>query len=414
VNPVRTTTAIDAPTRAQFPILERQVNGRPLVYLDSAATAHKPLAVIEAEAAFYKRHNANVHRGLHTLADEATTKYEDCRSRVAEWIEAHGPESVVITQGTTAALNLAARGLAHTLRPGDEILLTEMEHHANLVPWQMVAGEKDLTLRFVPLTRDGRLDLEALPALLGPRTKIVSLTAVSNVLGTINPVAEVAAAARAAGALVVVDAAQAVGHMPLSLAGLDADLLAFSAHKCYGPLGLGFLVGKPEVLAEIEPQYGGGEMIEHVEWQRSTWAEVPHRFEAGTPNIAAAAAFPPALAMLSTMGLAAVREHERRLVAYAWEQLSAVPDLRLLGPTDPDLRGGLISFVDQRIHPHDQATLLDEHGIAVRAGHHCAQPLHRRLGIGASVRASFGVYSRTADVDALIAGLHSAREVFQT
>lgn len=406
------TAARDGLLRERFPALRREVAGHPLVYLDSAATAQKPEAVIAAEARYYRESNANVHRGLHTLAEEATAAYEACRARVAAWVGAARPADVVITRNATAALNLAARGWEQFLQPGDEVLLTEMEHHANLVPWLMLARRRAVTVRYLPLTPDGRLDLDQLPALLGPRTKIVALTAVSNVLGTINPVAEIADAARRRGALVVVDAAQAVGHLPVDFAALGADLLAFSAHKVYGPMGLGFLVGRAEVLARLEPVEGGGEMIERVEWDAVTWADVPLRFEAGTPNVAAAAAFPPALDLLDELGVDRVRRHERDLTGYAWERLAGVPGLRLFGPTDPDRRGGLVSFHDPRVHPHDMATLLDQRGIAVRAGHHCAQPLHRRLGVVATTRASFGLYSSHDEVDALIDGIAFARSVF--
>lgn len=406
------TAARDGLLRERFPALRREVAGHPLVYLDSAATAQKPEAVIAAEARYYRESNANVHRGLHTLAEEATAAYEACRARVAAWVGAARPADVVITRNATAALNLAARGWEQLLQPGDEVLLTEMEHHANLVPWLMLARRRAVTVRYLPLTPDGRLDLDQLPALLGPRTKIVALTAVSNVLGTINPVAEIADAARRRGALVVVDAAQAVGHLPVDFAALGADLLAFSAHKVYGPMGLGFLVGRAEVLARLEPVEGGGEMIERVEWDAVTWADVPLRFEAGTPNVAAAAAFPPALDLLDELGVDRVRRHERDLTGYAWERLAGVPGLRLFGPADPDRRGGLVSFHDPRVHPHDMATLLDQRGIAVRAGHHCAQPLHRRLGVVATTRASFGLYSSHDEVDALIDGIAFARSVF--
>ncbi len=403
----------DGLARERFPILQRPVGGRPLVYLDSAATAQKPEAVIEAEAAYYRHSNANAHRGIHALAEEATAAYEECRRRVASWLGAAAPEMVVITRNATAALNLAARGWEHRLRAGDEVLLTEMEHHANLVPWLMLAARRRVTLRYVPITDGGELDLAALPRLLTARTRVVALTHVSNVLGTINPVAEVAAAARATGALVVVDAAQSVGHLPVDFAGLGADLLAFSAHKTYGPMGLGFLIGRPEVLAELEPLEGGGEMIDRVEWDRVTFAEPPLKFEAGTPNVAAAAAFPPAIDLLRELGAERVRAHERDLAAYAWERLGEVPDLVRFGPADPERRGGLISFHDPRVHPHDLAALLDQRGVAVRAGHHCAQPLHRRLGVVATTRASFGVYTRRSDIDALIEGIGYARSYFR-
>jgi len=398
--------------RDQFPILRRDIHGKPLVYLDSAATAQKPLSVLAAEEYYYRFLNANVHRGVHTLADEATTAYEECRARVARWLVSPNQESVIITRGATSALNLIAYGWEHHLAPGDEIVLTEMEHHANHVPWIMLAKRKNLVLKYIPLTNDGRLDLSDLPALLTPRTKIVTLTQVSNVLGSINPVAEVAAAAHQIGAIVVVDAAQAVGHFPFTFEDLGADLLVFSAHKCYGPMGLGFLVGKNEMLSQLNPLEGGGEMIETVGWHDATWAEIPHRFEAGTPNVAAAAAFPAAIDLLEEIGLPRVREHEQSLVAYAWEQLSAIDGLVLYGPSDSTQRGGLISFHDPRIHPHDMAQLLDQQGVAVRAGHHCAQPLHRRLGVVATTRASFGVYTNQDDIDALIEGILFARKVF--
>ncbi len=397
--------------RELFPALRRRLGDRPLVYLDSAASAQVPAAVIEAQARYQRHGHANVHRGLHTLAAEATAAYEDGRARVAAWLGAPGPEAVVVQRNATAALNLVARGLERSLAPGDEVLLTEMEHHANLVPWIMLAGRRGVRLRYLPLADDGTLALERLPDLLGPRTRVVALTWVSNVLGTINPVAEIAAAARRAGALVVVDAAQAVGHLPVDFAASGADLLVFSAHKCYGPTGLGYLVGRPEALERLDPLEGGGEMIELVEWDRATWAPVPHRFEAGTPNISAAVAYPAAIDLVEAVGAKRLRAHERDLVAYACERLSALPDLRLLGPADPERRGGLVAFHDPLVHPHDLATLLDGEGIAVRAGHHCAQPLHRRLGLTASTRASFGLYSRLADVDALVAGLRRAREV---
>jgi cysteine desulfurase/selenocysteine lyase len=404
---------VDGLLRDRFPILAREVNGQPLVYLDSAATSQKPAAVIEAESSFYRRRNANVHRGLHTLGDEATRDYENCRALVASWLGAADARNVVIQRSATAALNLVAHGLEPHLRAGDEILLTEMEHHANLVPWQQVARATGARLRFVPITAAGELDRERFAGLLGDRTRVVALTHASNVLGTINPVAEIAAAAHERGALVVVDAAQSVGHMPVDFAALGADLLAFSAHKVYGPLGIGFLIGRREALERLEPVEGGGEMIEWVEWESATWAEIPQRFEAGTPNVSAASAFPAAIHMLDELGLDRVRAHERDLAAYAWQRLQELGGLTLYGPADPERRGGLISFHDPDVHPHDLSTVLDQLGIAVRAGHHCAQPLHRRLGVVASTRASFGIYSNRADVDALIDGIREARKVFR-
>lgn len=395
----------------RFPILRRTVGGHPLVYLDSAATAQKPEAVIAAQAAYYRQANANVHRGMHTLGAEATDLYEGCRARVARLLGVR-PAQVVITRGATSSLNLAAHGLGARLRPGDEILVTEMEHHANLVPWIRLARREGLVLRHLPLTDGGELDLSALPRLLNDRTRVVALTHVSNVLGTINPVAEIAAAARRRGALVVVDGAQSVGHLPVSFDALGADLLAFSAHKAYGPMGLGFLVGRGEVLAGLEPLESGGEMIETVTLEDATWAEVPHRFEAGTPNVAAAAAFPAALDLLAEFTLERLRTHEISLTGYAWERLSALGGLTLYGPAEAAARGGLVSFHDPLVHPHDMAQLLDARGVAVRAGHHCAQPLHRRLGVPATTRASFALYNSHDHVDALVDGIRYARSVF--
>jgi cysteine desulfurase/selenocysteine lyase len=397
--------------RGRFPLLGRQVNGRPLVYLDTAATSQKPDAVIEAEAAFYRTSNANVHRGLHTLGDEATRLYEGCREGVARWLGV-GPAQVTIQRSATSAINLVARGWEDRLTEGDAVLVTGMEHHANFVPWQMLARRRGLELRVLPVTDGGELDLAQLDVLLDDRVKIVAVTHVSNVLGTVNPVAEIADRARSLGALTLVDAAQSVGHRPLTFADTGADLLVFSAHKCYGPMGLGFLVGRPEVLAELQPLEGGGEMIEWVREEGTTWAEVPHRFEAGTPNVAAAAAFPPAIAMLEGLGLDTVRAHEEEITGYALEKLRAIDGLVLYGPADPARRGGLVSFHDPQVHPHDMSTILDQLGIAVRAGHHCAQPLHRRLGVVATSRASFGVYTVKDEIDALVEGILEARKVF--
>lgn len=398
--------------RDRFPILSRMVRDKPLVYLDTAATAQKPDSVIAAEADYYRRINANVHRGMHALADAATAAYEDCRARVARWLETPRPADVVITRSATSALNLIAHGWENHLQPGDEVLLTEMEHHANLVPWLMLAQRRGIRVRYLPLTAKGELALDRLPALLGQRTRVFAFTAVSNVLGTINPVQELVAAARKVGALTVVDAAQAVGHLPFSFKDSGADLLVFSAHKSYGPMGLGFLLGREEILSRLEPLEGGGEMIDTVDWQEVTWAEVPHRFEAGTPNVAAAAAFPAALDLLDEIGQARIRNHELTLVGHAWERLAALDGLQLFGPSDPACRGGLISFHDASVHAHDLAQLLDENGVAVRAGHHCAQPLHRRLGVVATTRASFGLYSNQDDVDRLVDGIRFARKVF--
>lgn len=397
---------------ARFPILARPIHGRRLVYLDNAATTHKPRAVLAALEHYYTQLNANVHRGVHTLAEEATAAYEACRARVGRFVHAPSPQGVVILRSTTAAINLVARGWEHHLRAGDEILLTEMEHHSNLVPWIMLAQRRGVILRHLPFGANGELDLDQLPRLLTPRTRLVALTHASNVLGTVNPVAEVAAAAHAVGARVVVDAAQSVPHLPVNMGELGADFLAFSAHKAYGPTGVGFLVAAPELLEELEPLEGGGEMIREVHLDRASWNEVPHRFEAGTPNIADAAAFPAALDLLEELGMAAIRAHELELSAYALERLGALGWMNVYGPRDPRRRTGLVSFSDPQLHPHDLAQILDSLGIAVRAGHHCAQPLLRKLGVPATARASFAVYSSKEDVDALVDGLIAARRYF--
>jgi cysteine desulfurase/selenocysteine lyase len=398
--------------RAEFPILHRQVHGLPLVYLDNAATTQKPQAVLTALQTYYTTCNANVHRGVHTLAEEATAAYEACRSRVARFLNASDERGVVIVRNATEALNLVARSWGSTLAPGDEVLLSEMEHHSNLVPWILLARERAVVLRHLPITDSGELDLSALSSLLSPRTRIVALTAMSNVLGTITPIAEIAQAAHRVGAVMVVDGAQSVPHMPVDFQALGVDFLAFSAHKAYGPTGVGFLVAKPELLERMEPVSGGGEMIRVVHLDSATWNDIPHKFEAGTPNIADAAAFPAALDMLDGLGMGNVRAHERELVGYALERLLSLGWLEIHGPLDPERRGGLVSFVDPDIHPHDLAQVLDGRGIAIRAGHHCAQPLMRRLGVVATARASFAVYNDRDEVDALVDGLIAARKYF--
>jgi cysteine desulfurase/selenocysteine lyase len=398
--------------RERFPILARSVHGHPLVYLDNAATTQKPRSVLAALARYYERSNANVHRGVHTLAEEATAAYEGCRTRVARFVNAPDPRGVVILRNATEAINLVARSWGEKLKAGDEVLLTEMEHHSNLVPWIMLAKARGVVLRHLPITDEGLLDLSRLGDLLTPRTRIVSLTAMSNVLGTINPVEEIAAAAHSAGAIVVVDGAQSIPHMPVDFSASGADFLAFSAHKAYGPTGAGFLIARPELLETMEPLLGGGEMIREVRLDFASWNDIPHRFEAGTPNIADAAAFPAALDLLEEVGMDALRAHEVELAGYALERLASLGWLQLHGPLDPLNRGALVSFVDPEVHPHDLATILDTLGIAVRAGHHCAQPLMRRLGVVATARASFGLYNDRDDVDALLDGLREARRYF--
>jgi len=398
--------------RARFPILARQVNGHRLVYLDNAATTQKPESVLSALRRYYATSNANVHRGVHTLAEEATAAYEACRTRVARFVNAPDDRGVVIVRNATEAINLVARSWGATLSEGDEVLLSEMEHHSNLVPWIMLARERGVVLRHIPITDGGELDMAALPSLLSARTRIVSLTAMSNVLGTITPVAEIAEAAHRAGAIMVVDGAQSVPRMSVDFRALGIDFLAFSAHKAYGPTGVGFLVAKPELLERMEPVAGGGEMIREVRLDWASWNDIPHKFEAGTPNIADTAAFPAALDLLEELGMEAVREHERELAGYALERLRSLGWLHLHGPLDPGRRGALVSFVDPEIHPHDLAQVLDTRGIAIRAGHHCAQPLMRRLGVVATARASFGIYNDRDDIDALAEALTEARRYF--
>jgi cysteine desulfurase/selenocysteine lyase len=393
----------------RFPGLKREVNGRQLTYLDTAATAMKLDSSINAQAEFYRMQDAPVHRGLYSSADGATTVYESIRDRLAEYLHAPSRESLIYTHGTTSALNMVAFGLEHTLSPGDEILLTHMEHHANLVPWLMLARRSGAVIHYLPLTAEGELDLSNLENFITSRTRVLSLTLVSNVLGTINPIERLAREAHKVGALVVVDAAQAAGHLELDFEALGCDFLALSAHKMYGPYGLGFLVGKSDALDSLQPLEGGGQMIERVRFDGVTFGKLPVKFEAGTPNPAAVAAMGPVLDFLSMLGPHRIRRHEQTLVDYALLQLRDFPDLQILGPLDSERRGGLVSFFDHRVHPHDMATLMDQLGIAVRAGHHCAEPLHDLLGIPASLRASFGIYSTRRDVDSLLEGIEFAR-----
>jgi len=401
-----------ATIRRDFPILQRRVHGRRLVYLDSAATTQKPLVVMERLHHFYRQTNANIHRGIHRLAEEATALYDSTRERVAGFLGAGDPRGVVFTSGTTAGINLLASCWGRWLHPGDEILLTEMEHHSNLIPWILAARERGAVLRHIPITDDGRLDLSRLDGLLTERTRIVSLAHVSNVLGTVNPVREIAEAAHAVGALVCVDAAQSVPHLPVDVKFLGCDALAFSAHKVMGPMGVGVLWTRPELLERMEPWQGGGSMIREVRLDGATWAPIPERFEAGTPNVAGVVALGPALDYLERVGFQALREHEDAVVAYALERLRQLGGVRILGPGDAADRCGALAFADDMVHPHDLSTVLDQQGVAIRAGHHCAQPLHRRLGLVASSRASFYLYNDRDDVDALIEGMEEARRFF--
>jgi cysteine desulfurase/selenocysteine lyase len=397
--------------RKDFPILEREVRpGVPLVYLDNAATSQKPLRVLDAMRDYNERHNANVHRGIHTLAEEATALYEGARGKVASFVGATDPREVVFTKNSTEALNLLAHVL--TFGPGDEVVITEMEHHSNLVPWQLACRRRGATLRWIGLTDDGRLDLADLDRVITDRTKVVSLVHQSNLLGTVNPVATVAARAHEVGATVVVDASQSVPHMPVDVSTLGADAVAFTGHKMCGPTGIGVLWARLDLLEEVPPFLGGGEMIDEVTMDGSTFAAVPHKFEAGTPPIAQAVGLGAAVDYLNELGMPAVHAHEQELTAYLLEQLHQVAGLRIIGPPTMEQRGGAVSFVVDGIHPHDVGQLLDEGGVAVRVGHHCARPACLRYGIPATTRASLHLYSDRGEVDALIAGLAKVRSYF--
>ncbi len=399
--------------RKDFPILERTVHGKPLVYLDNAATTQKPHAVIDALVEYYEHYNSNIHRGLHTLAEESTARYEEARQKVARFINAPGPESIIFTRNATESINLVAQGWGRThIRAGDEIVLTVMEHHSNLVPWQMLAKETGAVLRFVDIDDEGRLRPEDWPRLVGERTKLVTLTQMSNVLGTINPVREIAALAHRYGALVFVDGAQSVPHMPVDVQDLDCDFLVFSSHKMLGPTGVGVVYARLSVLEETTPFLTGGHMISRVTLEDSTWNDLPWRFEAGTPNIADVIAFGAAIDYLTGIGMRAVRRHEIELTAYALQVLSEIPDVTLYGPKDASVRGAAVSFNLGELHPHDIGTVLDSYGIAIRAGHHCAQPLMTRLGVVATARASFYLYNTREEIDALVRGVKEAAKFF--
>ncbi|MGA2622533.1 MAG: cysteine desulfurase [Bacteroidota bacterium] len=397
--------------REDFPIFKRLVNGKPLVYFDSTATTQRPNAVIEAMDDYYHNYNANVHRGVYTISDEATQAYENARDKVSRFINANRRESVVFTRGTTESINLVASSWGRTnLKPGDEILLSVMEHHSNLVPWQLIAQQTGARLRFIPLTRDGRLDLEKLPQLLSAKTKIVSLTYVSNVLGTINPVATIIKQAHAVGAIVMIDGAQAAPHIRIDVQAIDCDFLAFSGHKMLGPTGTGVLYGKLHLLESMPPYHGGGDMITEVQLERSTYREPPGKFEAGTPNIAGVIGLGAAIDYLDRLGMEAIQAHERALVRFALDALKGFNDIDIYGPI-PE-RSGVIAFNMKGVHPHDVATILDQEGIAIRAGHHCAQPLMHWLNVPATNRASFYIYNTEDDVERLVSALRKVQEIF--
>jgi cysteine desulfurase / selenocysteine lyase len=399
--------------RSQFPILHQEVNGKPLVYLDSSATSQKPIQVIEAVDKYYREINSNVHRGVHTLGTRATDAYEGAREKVRKFINAKSTQEVIFTRGTTTSLNtIAASYAAANLKHGDEIVITYMEHHSNIIPWQQVAKRTGATLKYIPLQEDGTISLDDVRLTVTSNTKIVSVMQVSNVLGTINPVKEIAQIAHENGAIMVVDGAQSAPHMKIDVQDLDCDFLAFSGHKMCGPTGIGVLYGKKHLLENMEPIEFGGEMIDFVQLYESTWKELPWKFEGGTPIIAGAIGLGAAIDFLNQVGLDHISEHEHKLAAYALDKLSSVEGITIYGPKDPAKRGGLVTFNISDVHPHDVATVLDAEGIAVRAGHHCAQPLMRWLKASATARASFYLYNTEEEIDKLVEGLVKTKEYF--
>jgi cysteine desulfurase/selenocysteine lyase len=399
--------------RADFPILSREIGGRPLIYLDSGATSQKPQVVIDAQAEHLRSHNANVHRGVYALAQEADAAYDAARKRVASFVGG-APRTTIFTKNATEAINLVAYSWGRAnVNAGDAVLITQMEHHANLVPWQVLCRERGAELRYLEVDEQGELSLAQLDAeLAGGDVRLVAFAHVSNVLGTINPVAEIAARVRAAGAVSMVDGAQAVPQLPVNVEQIGADFYAWTGHKALGPTGIGVLHGRAELLEAMEPFLTGGDMIASVDFQETTWNELPYKFEAGTPPIAEAVGLGAAVEYLDKLGMERVRAHELALTAYMLERLAEVPGLRVVGPPAAERRGGLASFTIEGIHPHDVAELVDRGGVCIRAGHHCAQPLMRCLGVGATARASVGVYNERADIDALIDALQAGREVF--
>jgi cysteine desulfurase / selenocysteine lyase len=399
--------------RKQFPILHQEVNGNPLVYLDSAATSQKPIQVIEALEKYYREYNSNVHRGVHTLGTRATDGYEGAREKVRKFINAKSTEEIIFTRGTTTALNTVAASYgAANLKEGDEIIISHMEHHSNIIPWQQIAKKTGAQLKYLPLQEDGSISLEDVQTTVNHNTKIVSLMQVSNVLGVINPIKEIAKIAHENGAIMVVDGAQSAPHMKIDVQDLDCDFFAFSGHKMCGPTGIGALYGKKSLLEKMDPIEYGGEMIDFVELYDSTWKELPWKFEGGTPIIAGAIGLGAAIDFLEQIGLEHIAEHEHRLAAYAMEKMSTIEGITIFGPQDPAKRAGLVTFNISDVHPHDVATVLDAEGIAVRAGHHCAQPLMRWLKQSATARASFYLYNTEEEIDKLVAGLIKTKEYF--
>ncbi|MEN9224443.1 MAG: cysteine desulfurase [Thermostichus sp. HHBFW_bins_43] len=399
--------------RSDFPILQRQVHGHPLIYFDNAATSQKPLAVLRAMEHYYQYSNANVHRGVHTLSNEATDAYEGARERIARFINAPSPQQIIYTRNASEAINLVAYSWGmSSLSRGDEIILSVMEHHSNLIPWQLVAQKTGAVLKFIQVTPEGELDLEHYQSLLGDRTRLVAVVQVSNMLGSLSPVQEVIGLAHRYGAKVLLDACQSVPHLPVDVQALNCDWLAFSGHKMCGPTGIGVLYGKRDLLRAMPPFLGGGEMIADVYLDHATYADIPHKFEAGTPAIAQAVGLGAAVDYLSEIGLERVHAHEQRLMARLLEGIQRIPGITIYGPTNPARRAGLLSFSAEAIHPHDLSTLLDEHGIAIRAGHHCTQPLHRHLRVQSTARASVYLYNTLAEVDRFLEVLAEAVEFF--
>jgi cysteine desulfurase/selenocysteine lyase len=395
----------------QFPILRRQVHGRPLVYLDNAATTQKPLAVLEAERQYYELHNANIHRGVHALSQEATDAFEGARAKVRAFLNARHSEEIIFTRGTTESINLVAQSWGRSqLKPGDEVLVSAMEHHANIVPWQMVCEVTGALLKVLPMNEQGVLQMDQLPTLLGPRTRLVAVTQVSNALGTINPVAEIIRQARQVGALVLLDGAQAVSHLKVDVTALDCDFYAFSGHKLYGPTGIGVLYGKKELLNAMPPWQGGGDMIRTVSFEKSTWNDLPYKFEAGTPHIAGGIGLGAAIDFVTRVGLFAIAKHEDSLLAYAMSRVPEIASLRVVG-TSPN-KAAVLSFVMKGVHPHDIGTIVDREGVAIRTGHHCAMPVMTFFRVAATARASFALYNNRQDVDALFAALNRVEEMF--
>ena len=397
--------------RADFPILAESVNGHPLVYLDNAATTQKPRSVIDALSRYYAHDNANVHRGVHTLSQRATDDYEAARTNIARFVNAGAAEEIVFTRGTTDAINLVAQSFGRPmLRPGDEIVISALEHHSNIVPWQLLCGQTGAVLTVVPVDDAGEFDLDAYASMLGPRTKLVAITHVSNALGTITPIQRIIALARAAGVPVLVDGAQAIAHVAVDVRALDCDFYAFSGHKIFGPTGIGVLYAKAARLEAMPPYQGGGDMIRSVTFEKTEYNDIPYKFEAGTPNIAGAIGLGAALDYVRVVGIDAIEAHERDLLAYATARVSDIPGLRIIGTAKE--KAGIVSFTLEGVHAHDVGTILDHGGVAIRAGHQCAMPIMTRFGVPGTARASFALYNTREEVDALVAGIERVRRMF--